>query len=239
MGISSVSPASNEEHVLVTASVTVDFDGLVDHDLVDQTKFVLFAPGDTKWGGPWPDMKVKDRFFDYEPTEYNIIHGSFDKYDLSDGYSTPFTRIVFTPTRALMPFATFTIVIDNELVGGDDVYMWTFVTGDEDILSPPAAGEPLGATIVLGDTSDLSLSSTDVFRFSRGYPSDYAYDVPITTGTIILEFNNSIDPTTVDASKIVVSGEVADGHASRPSHGVVPATVAVVGNRIYLTLGGA
>jgi len=237
MGIQSVYPQADEEWIVVSTAVTINFDELIDHNLINSGTIVVYAAGDTIQTGPLPDIKINN-LLDYEPNEYNIIKGTFDIYDYDDeSGGDPYTRVVFTPNSPLHEFNTYTVVISHVLItGADTVYKWSFTTGNSDVQSLPVAGLPSGPTIVVGTTADVS-SYSDLFHLSSSFPVDESMDVEVTTDAIVLDFNREVDETSVDASKFTLYGKTADGHRDDPSHGILPIdSVVVIGTRIYLYL---
>lgn len=236
MGIRSTFPQTDDKFIPVASRITIEFDTLVDHALVDATTIILYRMGDTMLVGPWTDVKLTDREIN-QPLSPSVVRGRFEIDDLSGDYATPYTRVTFIPYSPLLEISQYTVVVSSTLTGDDTTYRWSFTTGTANITEPPRTSTDLGPRVVVGSLDEISLSDRTALQLRSSFPENGEYDVNLETGSLVLAFNNTLDATSIDDSKISIIGRPADGHRTSKSHGVLPKTLSVVDNMVYITLG--
>ncbi len=124
---------------------------------------------------------------------------------------------------------TFSVLVRRPELFTGNMY-WSFTTGSGSIQSVPATA----STSITGSSTSLTPST---FVVSKITPKDKATNQLLSTAVITLEFNSTVDPTTVTDETVSIEGSPVNGDetglfATRKIY----KDITVDGNKIILTI---
>lgn len=150
--IVSVTPTDLETDVVLGTQITVLFDSLMDHSTINNTTFSLTGPGQTMI--VTPDQLVSEDPQSVTGREY--ITGVF-AFDDTIAAGTQ-TSLTFTPSKPLRPNVDYEVLIlgsggaltsatvkNAAHVAMVGTYIWTFTTGELNLVVPPPSAPVPGS----------------------------------------------------------------------------------------------
>ncbi len=121
------------------------------------------------------------------------------------------------------------IVKPPTLFSGNTV--WTFDSGTGSITAIPTTT----ATSVIGDMPQ-AINSSNILSVVNISPKDRASNLPVTTRKIVINFNNSIDPSTVTADTIKIVAKPVNGDETLLQTREIFSDITVSGSKIIIDI---
>jgi len=235
------SPASSDTGVALLSDITITLSGL-NYDYTSLSDgFFLEGPDTDQYVGPGLISLTSPA---------NISQGDIDDFLKSPGYqglvlgSTTVTGlsgntvITFDPTYPLAPLtdyvANLTSVLDATLNEIDGYVTLSFTSGSGSIEAVPST---ISTSILAAAIPEAALTgASNPFKVIKVTPLDHSIENdPNLTTEIVLEFNKSIDSTTVSGNVTVQTIPATDHpNASTSSLGDISIVTSVVGNKLTI-----
>lgn len=163
----------------------------------------------------------------WKDTDSLNIHGPI----LSDAYVTQSLDCNVTVKFSTGNFKTndkYTVVVKTPQLFSDNTY-WDFTSGSGSIIRPPSTT----ATSITGDPAGLIPT---IFTVTSISPTDRSTNLPIITKRIILNFNDTIDPSTVTSDTISIIGQAVNGDETMLTTRDIYKDITVSGKKIIIDI---
>lgn len=235
-------PANGDVGVPLRAEVTVTLSGLdYDEDSLKEG-FFLEGPDTDQFIGPamlslkFPSNVSQGDFDDFfeSPGRKGIVKAVVTVSGISGN-----TLVTLTPELPLAAnieyVANLTGVLDSLGSEIDGFVSFSFTSGSGSIEEVPAST----SSSVLSSSSILAGStSSDSLAVVRTIPADHEVEVDPDLDEIIIEFNKSIDPSSVSIDSVLVETYPATDHpsANTNSAGVLATSVEVDGRQLKVKI---
>lgn len=125
---------------------------------------------------------------------------------------------------------TFAVTVRKPVLFTGNTF-WSFTTGSGSITAVPVDT----STSIIGDIAS-TLTPTTTLVVSSITPENKATNLPVTTNRIVLQFNSTIDPSTVTSESIQIMGLPVNGDENLFSPKQLYKDITISGSRIILDI---
>jgi hypothetical protein len=227
--ITDYTPANGDVGVPLASTITVTFDRLMDTNRLKED-FFIEGPDTDQWIGPGL-LELKDPAnvsqgdldnFLKSPGYRGILQGSFEfkvvdlnGTEVASDNAEARTKMIFTPTQPLYPLIIYTVhlteTLDSTATTWPGYVGFTFESGSGAIEQLPSTvsssilSSGLAPSIAaLAEGTGLKVLSTSPVDFSINNSSDLS--------EIVINFDKSLDASTVTQASVTVKTSLASDH---------------------------